>query len=120
MVERIPNLPDSVVGVTAKGTVTAADYDSVIIPAVEAVFARYGKARFLCHLGDEFEGIDAGAAWDDTKLGFKHLTGWEKMAVVTDIDWIRTAIRLFGLAIPGHVRVFRNGELADATRWIAE
>jgi len=119
MVDLMSDLPDTVVGVEARGTVTAADYDSTIIPAVEALFARHGKARFLCHLGDRFEGIEAGAAWDDTKLGFKHLTGWEKMAVVTDIDWIRTAIRLFGLAIPGHVRVFHNSELAEAKRWVA-
>jgi hypothetical protein len=53
-------------------------------------------------------------------LGLKHLTGWERMAVVSDIEWIRAAIKIFGFVIPGHVRVFHNNELAEATRWISE
>jgi len=46
MVERIPDLPDNVIGFTAKGTVTADDYESVIIPAVEAMFSRQRELRF--------------------------------------------------------------------------
>jgi hypothetical protein len=53
-------------------------------------------------------------------LGLKHLQGWERMAIVSDIEWIRAAIKIFGLVIPGHVRVFHNNELAEATRWISE
>ena len=76
MIEKIPNLPDNVLGFTAKGTVTANDYEFVIIPAVEALFSRYHKVRFLYHLGQEFSKFEAAAMWDDTKLGLKHLTGW--------------------------------------------
>jgi hypothetical protein len=120
MVEPIPDLPDGVLGFTAKGTVTASDYENVIVPAVEALFDRKGKIRFLYHLGDDFEGFEAGAVWDDAKLGLKHIAGWERMALVSDVEWIRGAVRLVGLAIPGHVRVFHSGELAEARRWIAE
>lgn len=120
MVEPIPDLPDGVLGFRAKGTVTASDYETVIIPAVEAMFAERGKVRFLYELGEGFSGFEAGAAWDDAKLGLKHLSGWERMAVVSDVEWIRTALRIFGLAIPGHVRIFHEGELADAIRWIGE
>lgn len=120
MVEKIPGLPDNVLGFTAKGTVTANDYKSVIIPEVEALFRRHRKVRFLYHLGKDFTGFETSAMWDDTKLGLRHLTGWERMAVVSDVEWIRGAIRVFGLAIPGHVRVFHNSELSEATRWIGE
>jgi hypothetical protein len=120
MIEPIPGLPENAIGFEAKGTVTDSDYKSVIIPAVEALFARRSKVRFLYHLGDGFSGFDAGAAWDDTRLGLKHLSGWERMAVVSDVEWIRAAVKIFGLAIPGQVRVFRNSELAEAKRWIAE
>jgi hypothetical protein len=120
MVEQIPDLPDNVLGFAAKGTVTANDYQSVIIPAVEALFSRRSKARFLYQLGEDFSGFEAAAMWDDTKLGLKHLSGWERMAVVSDVEWIRAAVKIFGLAIPGHVRVFHNSELAEAKRWITE
>jgi hypothetical protein len=120
MIDKIPNLPDNVLGFTAKGTVTAKDYDAIIIPAVEAVFAKGTKARFLYNLGEEFVGFEVAAMWDDTKLGFKHLSGWERLAVVTNVEWIRAAIQLFRLAMPGHVRVFHNNELAEAIRWVSE
>ena len=120
MIEQIPDLPNNVLGFTAKGTVTADDYESVIIPAVEALFTRQSKVRLLYHLGEEFSGFEAATMWDDTKLGLKHLTGWEKMAIVSDVEWIRAAVKVFGLAIPGHVRVFYNRELAQATRWVTE
>ncbi len=106
MVEKIPDLPDNVLGFTAKGKVTANDYESVIIPAVEALFSRQGKVRFLYHLGEDFTGFEAAAVWDDMKLGLKHLAGWEKVALVSDVEWIRAAVKVFGLAIPGDVRVF--------------
>ena len=120
MVEQIHDLPDNVLGFTAKGTVTSDDYESVIIPAVDALFSRQGKGRFLYHLGEAFSGFEAAAMWDDTKLGLKHLAGWEKIAVVSDIEWIRAAVKIFGLAIPGQIRVFHDRELAQATRWVAE
>ncbi len=120
MVKKIPDLPDNVLGFTAKGTVTTNDYESIIIPEVEALFSRHRKVRFLYHLGEDFSGFEAAAMWDDTKLGLKHLTAWERIAFISDIEWIRVAIRLFGIAIPGHVRVFHNREITEAKRWISE
>jgi hypothetical protein len=120
MIEKINDLPDNVLGFTAKGTVTMNDYESIIIPAVEELFSRQKKVRFLYHLGEDVTGFEAAAMWDDTKLGLKHLSGWERMAIVSDIEWVRAAIKIFGLVIPGHVRVFHNNELAEATRWISK
>lgn len=120
MIEPIPDLPENVLGFTAKGAVTPNDYASIIIPAVEAMFSRQSKVRLLYHLGEEFTGINPSAAWEDTKLGLRHLSGWEKLALVSDVEWIRWSIRVFGLAIPGHVRVFHNDELTDAKHWVGE
>jgi hypothetical protein len=120
MIEKIPNLPDNVLGFTAKGTVTVNDYESIIIPAVEELFSRLEKVRFIYYLGEDFTGFEAGAMWQDTKLGLKHLQGWEKMAIVSDIEWVRAAVKIFRLVIPGHVRMFHNDELAEATRWVGE
>lgn len=120
MIESIPGLPDGVLGFNARGTVTAQDYENVIIPAVEAQFARKRKVRFLYQLGPEFTGFEVAAMWDDGKLGLTHFTGWEKMAVVTDVAWIRITIEAFGLAMPGRVRVFHNSELASARQWVSE
>lgn len=120
MIEMIPGLPDHALGFTAKGKVTANDYESVIIPAVEGFISRQKKIRFLYHLGDDCTGFEAAALWDDAKLGLEHIPEWERIAIVSDIEWIRGAISFFGLLFPAKVRVFHNSELADAIRWIGE
>ena len=45
MIEKIPDPPNSILGFAAKGTITANDYRSVIIPAVEELFSRKEKVR---------------------------------------------------------------------------
>lgn len=120
MLERIRDLPENVLGFTAKGEVNGADYESVIIPAVEQMLAQHEKIRLLYLLGTEFAGFDAKAIWDDAKVGLQHLKAWERVAVVTDVGWIQTAIKVFGFLMPGRLRVFGNNELAEANRWISE
>jgi hypothetical protein len=119
MIERIEELPDNVLGFLAKGTVTAEDYESIIMPAVEAQLEREPKIRFLYVLGDEFEGFEAAAMWDDAKLGLKHLTDWEKIAVVTDVEWLRAALLVLCFTMAERIHVFSNAELAAAKDWIA-
>jgi len=120
MLERINGLSENVLGFEAKGEVTGADYESVLIPAVEEMLARQKNIRFLYHLGDEFTGFDAKAMWDDVKVGLQHFAAWERVAVVTDMGWIRTAVKAFGFVMPGHVRIFSNLEFAEALRWLNE
>lgn len=120
MIERIPDLPENILGFTAKGKVTAQDYERTLIPAVEKYFSQHDKIRFLYHLGEELSGFEAAAMWDDMKLGLQHFAGWERIAIVSDIEWIRSAIKLFGIVMPGDVRVFHNREFAEAKRWISE
>ena len=118
MIEIIPDMPENVVAFRAKGKVTAKDYETVLVPAVEAAVIKHGKVRLLYHIGDEFSGIDAGAMWDDAKVGFKHITAWERIAVVSDVDWIGNVMRFFGFVIPGQVRVFSNDQYSEAEEWI--
>jgi hypothetical protein len=120
MVEIIPDIPDNVLAIRAKGTVTASDYESVIVPAVEAKLARHEKLRFLYHLGPDFSGFEAGAVWEDAKVGFEHFGAWERIAVVSDVEWVRGITRLFGVAMPGRVRVFRNADLDSALAWMRD
>jgi hypothetical protein len=119
MITLLSNLPDHVVGFIASGQVTATDYESVVIPAIESKLKKHGKVSILYHIGPAFSGFTAGAMWDDAKLGITHLKAWEKIAVVTDVDWIAGAVGIFSFAIPCQVKVFSNSQLADAAGWIS-
>ncbi len=120
MIELIAGLPDSVVGVRAKGEVTGDDYEQVLIPAIEQLLETRSKIRLLYVLGDEFSGYSAAAMWDDTKVGLAHPFSWERVAVVTDHDGFRRLVRGFGFLIPGEVRVFDVAEFNAAEAWIID
>ena len=120
MIEKMKGLPAHVLGFTAKGKVTAEDYEKVLIPAVEKELKENKKVRFLYHFGEDFEGFEAGAMWEDTKVGLAHFSSWERIAIVTDIEWLRVMMKVFGFVMPGVVRIFGNSEIAEAKRWIAE
>lgn len=120
MIDLISDLPENVIGFTAVGKVTGEDYEATIVPIIEEHLKKNNKIRLLYVCGDEFTGFNAAAAWEDTKVGMRHLSSWERVAVVTDVDWIRGAMKVFGFVMPGHVRVFKVDELGDAKEWISE
>jgi SpoIIAA-like len=119
MIEMLEGFPESVLGFAAKGQVTRQDYGRVLIPAVEAALRRQQRIRLYYEIGPQCTGFDPGAMWEDTKLGFEHFSRWERVAVVTDIEWIRIAIDAFGFLMPGKVRVFATRETAEARAWVA-
>jgi hypothetical protein len=113
------DLPDNVLGADASGTVTAEDYETVLVPALEAFRQTHDKVRALVVLGPEFESFSGGAMWDDAKLGLTRAGVWERLAVVTDDRQIRSLINTFRFMIPGDVKTFGLAELDDAKAWIA-
>ena len=118
MIEIIAGLPDNVVGVDAKGTVTADDYEKVLIPALDDTIKRHAKVRMLYLMGKEFKTITPGAMFDDAKMGFRHLNAFEKIAFVTDVEWVSNAIKIFSVMIPCPVETFGNDKLAEAKDWL--
>lgn len=48
----------------------------------------------------------------------EHLSRWDRMAVVTDVEWIRLAMNAFRFLLPGRLRVFPVSEIDQARRWI--
>jgi len=118
MIERMLDLPNNVLGFKASGEVTAEDYQAVLVPALEEVLSRTHKTRLLYVLGDDFRGYTGAAAWEDAKIGLKHLTRFDRVAVVTDVDWIKSSVKAFGFVMPCEVRVFDGNELNEAREWI--
>ena len=120
MIEVLSDLPDNVLGFEAKGEVTGSDYEEVLVPAVEEQLSQSDKIRFLYVLGNEFTGYSAGAMWDDTKAGMKHLFSFERIALVTDHDIYSRVTNGFGFLIPAQVKVFETAELDAAKAWVSQ
>ena len=119
MIRLLEGLPENVVGVEASGKVTDEDYERVLIPAVRERIGATGKVRFLYVLGEDFDGWTLGGMWEDAKLGGSEVKSWEKVAIVTDKDWLRHMVKAFAWMLPGEVRVFELSARDDATAWAA-
>lgn len=119
MIRVIDGLPEHVVGFEALGKVTAEDYDTVLIPAVDRAVAGGHKARLLVIFGTEFEGYAADAALDDMKMGLHNWNDFERIGFVSDHDAYRAFVKGMGFLIPGAVKVFGLDELDEAKEWVA-
>ncbi len=113
------DLPENVLGVSANGKVTGEDYENTLIPALEEKFKTHPKIRMLYHLGNTFDGFDLSAMLDDAKIGMKHLSSFEKVALVSDHHLINTFAKFFGYLLPCEVSIFKNTEFDKAKKWIA-
>ena len=112
--------PDNVVAFRAEGVITRDDYEETLIPIVEERINARGQVKLLYWCGDEFKGFSAGAMWDDARFGLTHLGDFSKIAVVSDIEWVRQSVKLFAPLVRAPVQVFHNTDIEDAKRWIAE
>jgi hypothetical protein len=118
MIEHLSNFPDDVLAFVCKGRVTKADYDSVLVPAVMKALEKHKRVRLYYETAADFSGIDPGAMWEDFKVGMEHLTRWERVAVVTDVEWIKQTMRFFSFMMPGATKSFPTSEAAQARAWI--
>jgi hypothetical protein len=121
MIERLTDMPPGTVGFRATGEIEREDYDNVLTPELNGALAD-GELRTL-YVIEDLDEIEPGALWADSKLGFdlavQHHRAWVRSAIVTDIDWLARATRLFAWMIPGEARVFPTAELERAKAWVA-
>jgi hypothetical protein len=118
MIETLSDFPDNVVALKCKGHVTTADYKDVLEPAVEKALGAHEKVRLYYQIDTDFSGIDPGAMWEDFRVGMGHLLRWERIAVVTDVDWIRHTMSAFSFLMPAELKVFPVAEASKARDWI--
>ena len=117
MIKELADLPPGVIGFEVGGTIHTDDYRDVVLPAVQRAAAA-GEIRFVI-VFPEFHGMTGGAVWEDLKVGVEHFRAWKRIAVVTDIDWMRNVTGLFGWMTPGQVKVFPLAQRDEAIAWAA-
>jgi hypothetical protein len=121
MLKIMNDLPANVLGVSAKGKITGTDYETVLIPVLEEKLkAQKKKIRMLYQLGPDFLGFDLSAMLDDAKMGMKHLSVWDRIALVSDHEMINSFAKFFGYLMTCELRIFKNDELEESKKWVIE
>ena len=114
MIEIIEGLPKKVVGIAVKGRVTMEDCRDVLMPAMKRSLQRHDKIRLYYELSCRFP----GSAWDDLDLGIEHASRCERVAIVTDVAWVRLTVKALRFLIPGEIRVFPTDQAPEGRAWI--
>jgi hypothetical protein len=123
MAEVIQDMPAGTLGFRVSGHLTREDYTSVLVPPLRAAVEGGERLRVLYAIGPELH-MEPRALMEDLKVelgfGVRHHEAWERIAVVTDLDWLWRAFGLFSWMVPGEMRMFHESELDQAKAWLAE
>ncbi len=76
-----------------------------------------GLANMLVDLRDML-GYSVDVAWEEIRFSRDHVTGFGRVAIVSEDQWLSWLAWLQSLFVPTNLRVF--GELDEAERWVCE
>ncbi|WP_118952159.1 SpoIIAA family protein [Taibaiella helva] len=120
MIERLMNLPSNVVDFRATGNVTREDFEQVVMPEVERLIKKTGKLNYLLILDTPLKEFTFGAWMQDVLLGIKHLTQWNRAAIITDSSGVQHFTQVFSALMPGEFRGFDKLDIDVAVDWVSE
>jgi SpoIIAA-like len=104
------------VEIVLKGRVTTEEF-AALAERLEAFIKRFGQVRVL-EVIDDFEGMDAGAFWQDVKFSLRHLKNVSRIAVVAEPDTHHLWSRLVAPFMRCEVEHFPPGEEDAARDWL--
>ncbi len=115
-------MPEGTLGFRVTGEVEREDYTEVLVPDLHRAMEA-GRGLRTLYVIEDLDEIEATALWEDAKLGFdagvRHHRDWVRSAIVTDLEWMARATKVFAWMIPGEARVFPLAELEQAKAWVA-
>jgi SpoIIAA-like len=120
MLRRMTEMPAGTIGFEAIGDLEDDDWEESVEPVLLREMAEGQKVRLLYLLGPEAREIERDAMTADTGFRARHATSFERVAVVSDEDWMRPALGALSFLLPGKARAFPVRDLAAAKAWLAE
>ena len=118
MVKVIEDVRKNFIEFELSGVVTGEDYEKTLIPAIKKKVQENEKIRVLYHVTQDFDSYEFQAMFDDAKAGMEFFSNWEKIAVVSDVEWIVNGVKIFAFIVPGKVKTFHNSEIDKAKEWL--
>ena len=114
------NLPPNMVGFRATGEVTETDFTDIVMPKVKELIEKTDKLNYMLVLDTSVKNFTAGAWFKDAIMGIKHLIKWNRAAIVSDVEAIRTFTNIFSVVMPGEFKGFEHKDLEAAISWTSE
>ena len=118
MIVQIPGLPDNMVGFRSDGEVTKDDFDIVHLQVANLV-EKTGKLNYLLFLDNSPADFTMGAWLQDALLGIKHITKWNRAAIISDSEGVIKFTDAFSKLMPGEFRGYHKAEYNEAVDWVS-
>ncbi len=120
MIETLEGFPADAVAFRCSGFVNKADYDEVLTPAVERALKAHEQLRLYYEVAPDFSGFSPEAMWEDFWIGMQYLNRWKRVAVVTDLWWIKQMLHLFSFLLPKATKMFAVAQSGEARAWLSQ
>ena len=120
VLRQMTDMPVGTIGFEAVGEVEDDDWEDTVEPVLRQEVAQGRKVRLLYLLGPRTREVEGDAMKADTGFRARHAASFDRVAVVSDEDWIRPALRALSFLLPGKAKGFRVRDLAEAKAWLAE
>lgn len=120
MIKYLEDLPSNIVGFKATGDITEEDFIQTVMPKVKALIDKTDQLNYLLVLETSIKNFTIGAWMKDAIMGVKHLTKWNRAAIVSDVEAIRNFTNFFSYLMPGEFKGFKHTELQEAIDWVSE
>jgi hypothetical protein len=118
MLQRIHDMPAGTLGFEAVGEVEDDDWERAVEPKLRREIADGHKLRLLYVVGPRAREVEGDAMSADMEFRARHAGSFERVAVVSDEDWIRPALRALSFLLPGKAKGFRTRDLPAAKTWL--
>ncbi len=120
MLRRMTDMPVGTIGFEALGEVEDDDWEETVEPVLRQEIAEGREVRLLYLIGAGARELEGDAMRADAGFRVRHATSYERVAVVSDEDWMRPALRALSFLLPGKARGFRVRDLEEAKAWLTE
>ena len=119
MIVQIKDVPNNMVAFKADGEVTKEDFE-MVKDEVASLVETTGKLNYLLFLDNSPKDFTLGAWLQDALLGINNITKWNRAAIISDIEAVKTFTDGFSKVMPGEFRGFAKAEYDQAVDWVSE
>ncbi|MFK8068566.1 MAG: universal stress protein [Gammaproteobacteria bacterium] len=116
MFQEIPVFEEDIFAYKVTNKLTEEDYKD-FLPKLTTLIHKYGPLSLLLELED-FNGLEAKAAWLDYKFTTSHEKDFKKIAIVGDKRWIHWMTVLASSLTDTNIRYFERKDSSQAWDWL--
>lgn len=119
MIIQLKDIPNTMVGFRAYNEVTKDDFDQVVLPAVAELIQRTDELNYMLVLDTPLKNFTLGAWIKDALLGLNNLGKWNRVAIISDSENLKTFTDMFGKVMPGEFKGYTPEQTDAAIEWVS-